>query len=121
MLYAQALDFIIDDGIEGARESYSHPRDTMKLEGAIQGFSECRGRQPPEIAELLHDAQRKMLDAYLHEAEQYWFWRCREAEIEWVANVMSCILDAQGLPPITTMTYRGMTRAAEIIGVGKST
>jgi hypothetical protein len=34
-----------------------------------------------------------------------------------VANVLSNILDAQGLPPIGAMTVRGRLKAAEIIGV----
>jgi len=37
---------------------------------------------------------------------RYWYWRCRALEIEWVVNVLSNILDAQGLPPIATMTVR---------------
>jgi hypothetical protein len=50
---------------------------------------------------------------------RYWFWRCRAAEIEWVTNVLSNILRAQGLPPIGTMTARGALKAAEIVGVSE--
>jgi hypothetical protein len=38
-------------------------------------------------------------------------------EIEWVANVLSNILVAQGMLPIGDMTARGRLKAAEIIGV----
>lgn len=118
-MYVEALDQVIDDGIEAARQSYSKPRDKLKLEGSIQGFKECRNRTPVELKSLLADAGRKMVEGYREGSEQYWFWRCRQAEVEWVCNVMSHILIAQGLRPFGIMTARGGIKAAEIIGVAE--
>jgi hypothetical protein len=116
MLLIDALNKIIDDGIEAARQDYSKPRDNLKREGAIRGFEECRGKSPEEIALLLKEATEAQQAAFAGQAHDYWYWRCRQAEIEWVANVVSAILHAQGVPPIATVTARGMLKAAEIIG-----
>lgn len=117
MLLVDALNHIIDDGIEAARADYRKPADTLKREGAIQGFEECRGKEPAAIAALLAEANERTFHAYREQDPRYWFWRCRAAEIEWVANVLSCIMHAQGWKPIAIMTTRGALKAAEIIGV----
>ena len=44
MTLIDALNAIIDDGIEAARHDYAKPRDTLKREGSIQGFEECGGK-----------------------------------------------------------------------------
>jgi hypothetical protein len=117
MLLVEALNHIIDDGIEAARLDYAQPGDTLKREGAIAGFEECRNKEPAEIAALLAEAHARVRQAICEGDPRYWYWRCRALEIEWVANVLSNILDAQGLPPIGMMTARGRLKAAEIIGV----
>jgi len=53
MLLVDALNAIINDGIEAARMDYGKPADTLKREGAIAGFEECRN---VEIAALLVEA-----------------------------------------------------------------
>jgi hypothetical protein len=65
----------------------------------------------------LAEANERARQAMLERDPRYWYWRCRALEIEWVANVLSNILDAQGLPPIAMMTVRGRLKAAEVIGV----
>jgi hypothetical protein len=45
MLLVDALNFVIDDGIEAARVDYPKPRDILKREGAIAGFEECRNKE----------------------------------------------------------------------------
>jgi hypothetical protein len=117
MLLIDALNQIIDDGIEAARSDYLKPGDKPKLDGSIHGFEECRGRSPDEIADLLVAASEKVVEVFREQSPQYWFWRCRQAEIEWVANVLSHIMVAQGWAPIAMMTARGGMKAAEIIGV----
>jgi len=59
MLLVDALNFTIDDGIEAARMDYAKPRDTLKREGAIAGFEECRNREPAQIAALLVEANER--------------------------------------------------------------
>ena len=117
MTLNDALNQIIDDGIQAARADYTKPRQKIKLDGSIKGFEECRGKSPSEISELLASAAKDMTDAHARQASDYWYWACRRAEIEWVANVLSNILHANGMPPISMMTYRGAMKAAEIIGV----
>ena len=119
MLMIDALNQIIDDGIEAARLSYSKPRDKQKLEGSIRGFEDCRDKAPDEIATLLLEANATAqgLRAGMGVPDDYWYWRCRALEIEWTANVLSAILDANGLDPIVPFTGQGVMKAAEIIGV----
>jgi hypothetical protein len=120
MLLADALNCIIDDGIEAARHDYATPRHFLKREGAIDGFEACRNKSPAEIAALLAEANERAHQAMREDDPRFWFWRCRALEIAWVANVLASILDAQGLPPIGTMTVRGRLKAAEIIGVAEA-
>jgi hypothetical protein len=117
MTLNDALNHIIDDGIEAARLDYAKPRNTLKREGAIAGFTECRGKQPSEIKALLAEANERAFRAPGDDAEHFWYWRCRALEIEWVANVLSNIMVAHGWPAIAMTTARGAMKAAEIVGV----
>ena len=117
MLLVDALNAIIDDGIEAARHDYVKPLDTLKREGAISGFEECRNREPAQIAALLAEANERANQAIREDNPRYWFWRCRALEIGWVANVLSNILVANGTLPVGTMTARGRLKAAEILWV----
>jgi hypothetical protein len=112
MTLNDALNHIIDDGIEAARLDYAKPQQTLKREGAIAGFEACRGKAPAEIAALLVEANERAMQAMLERDPRYWFWRCRAANIEWTVNILSNILDAQVLPPISAMTARGRIKAA---------
>jgi hypothetical protein len=120
MLLVDALNHIIDDGIEAARLNYVKPGDTLKREGAIAGFEDCRRKVPAKIAALLAEANERARQAMREEDSRYWFWRCRVLAIEWVANVLSNVLVAKGMLPIGKMTARGRLKAAEIIGVRES-
>jgi hypothetical protein len=115
--YADALNAIIDDGIEAARLDYVGKTDKPKLDGAIAGFEECRGKSPIEIAVLLAKARNDTEEKFRNESPDYWYWRCRELEIEWVANVLSVMLLQQDLPVIVQPTLRGMLKAMDILGV----
>jgi hypothetical protein len=120
MEYGQFLSLVIDDGIEAARQSYNKPQDHLKREGAIKGFEECRGLDPAKLAARLSEARQMTHTKLYHEAADYWYWRCREAEIEWVCNVvsaLSALCRNQGWPEIVPCTVRGVIKAAEIIGV----
>ena len=123
MNYHEFLDRVVSDGIEAVKKDYSKPEQEPKRRGAIQGFEDCRGKSPTEIAELLKKAEKRTFEASIrvNESEisdgEYWAIRCREAEIEWVANVVSAMLMNQGLPIIVAPTARGAMKAAEIVGV----
>jgi hypothetical protein len=141
MDYDTFLHKLINVGIEAAREDYGgtpenaelHGRQVRptttekhradKLVGSIDGFEACRGKQPHEIAELMVDARKKLQEAYVRVSEkeisdgEYWRIRCRQAEIDWVANCVSVILVNQGVMPIAPPTVRAALTVAKIIGV----
>ena len=120
MLLVDALNHIIDDGIEAARNDYLKPEDKLKLDGSIQGFEDCRCKSPTEITDLVIKANQVVNEKHREQTDDYWYWRCRVLEIEWVANVLSHILITNGHPAISMMTARGGLKAAEIIGVKDS-
>jgi hypothetical protein len=117
----EALNQIIDKGIEAVKRDYKEGTD--KYNGSIAGFEECRNKNPGELANLLiksrQDTQKAFLRASKDITEGYWFVRCFELEVEWVCNVLSAILQNNHLPVIVVPTCRGIMTAAEIIGVRK--
>ena len=112
-----ALNKVIEIGIEAAKRDYAGLEDAQKLAGAMLGFNECRERTVPELTSLLSKAAIRMVEAHREQAQDYWYWRCRHAEIEWVCNVISAILMNEGMPVITPPTARGALMAARIVGV----
>lgn len=116
MSYETFLARIVEDGKAGARRDY-RPGD--KLDGSLAGFDHCAGKTPEQLAAVLVDARADASEAHRAEAANYWYWRCREAEIEWVCNVVSAMLMNEGLPTIIPPTARGVTKAAEILGVAE--
>lgn len=125
MHYNDFLHRLITLGIESARKSYGGggAHDVDQLTGSIDGFMECRGLQPEQIAALLAEARRKTQEAFVRASEReipegtYWRLRSREAEIEWMANCVSIILVNQGLEPIVPPTVRAALTVASIVGV----
>lgn len=120
MGYADFLNAVIDDGMEAARVSYGTQQDRskcdpVKLEGSLAGFELCRGLKPHAIASLLADMSEETAAARTRHDPRYWFWRCRESEVQWVANVMSAALVRAGLPFIVNPTYRGLRRALDVL------
>lgn len=117
--YEALLERVVADGIEACRRDYADDAD--KLEGSIAGFEACRGRTPEQLAALLVEARAETQAAYRSspdpEPTRYWYWRCRELEIEWCCNVVSACLANEGLPIIVPPTARGAMKAAEIVGV----
>jgi hypothetical protein len=117
--FAEALERIIDDGIAAATADYGAPRDKDRLAGSIAGFEECRNKDPIQLAKALENAQKRTRCAVMERAENYWWIRCFESEVEWVCNCASAILRNQNLPEINCPTYRGVMKAAEVIGVAE--
>lgn len=70
---------------------------------------------------LLTDAHFKTHQAMINvhaesiTSNQYWKIRCRESEIEWVANCISGWLYMNGQPTIITPTARGISQAYRIL------
>lgn len=122
MLLGQLIDRICADGIEAVRADYVRPDQADKLKGAIEGFELCQGITSAEhLLEALDKANARAQEAF--EASDYWRWRCRAAEIDWVCNVVSAAMVANGMKSLGSIwpTCRGMMKAAEILGVKEST
>lgn len=115
MNYEEFLEKTINSGKAAAEKTYEN--DALCREGAVKGFESCRGKQPHELFELLTAAREEVRRAYLVENPGYWNFRCCEAEIEWVCNVVSAMLVNQGLTPIVAPTYHGVMKADEILSL----
>lgn len=119
MNYAEALERIINDGIAAAKADYTKTSQEDHLAGSIAGFESCRDKSPAELWHTLDSAKKRSHCAMMEQAENYWWIRCFELEVEWVCNCVSAILRNQGLPEIICPTARGTMKAAEIIGISK--
>ena len=111
MFYDDFLNHVIDDGMEAAKADYTAPEQKDKLDGSLKGFEECRGRDPQGLNVLLQRAQTTTVEKFREQAADFRYWRCREAEIEWVCNVVA----AAGFPTMVASTARGYFKVAEIV------
>lgn len=118
MDYATFLTHVIEDGLRAAKADYAKPEQAHKLEGSIEGFESCRGKTPGQLKEWMDLLHKDTENARNNQADmtEYWKIRCREAEVEWVCNVVSAMLQNQRLSTIVTPTARGVLKAAEILG-----
>ena len=112
--YVDFLDRVLADGIEAAKADYAN--DLVKLQGAWEGFAQCRNKTPAEILALWEQAHREAETAALNRAVDYWRLRCRAGEIEFTLNVLSAALCVPLLAWLPTA--RGVLCAARILGVG---
>lgn len=116
------INKVIDQGIVAAKADYTRPDEKRSLEGAIQGFEDCRGKSPAELRELLREANRAANERmFTEDVTDYWYYRCRALEVEWVCNCVSAILINEGQDPLTGFlpTCRGVMKAVEILGQDK--
>lgn len=112
------INKVIDQGIEAAKADYVKPDQKKNLEGSIKGFEDCRGKSPTELKELLHVASKTANDIiFTDDVTEYWYYRCRALEIEWVCNCVSAILVNEGQAPLSSFlpTSRGVMKANEIL------
>ena len=116
MTYSEFVEVVVRDAREAVVEDYSKPEDKHRLDGSLWGLEECVGKTPAQLVVLLDDAVRVSLEKGRDEAEDYWFWRCREAEIEWVCDVLGA-----GVGFVigrAVVTARGILKAAEVKAKG---
>jgi len=114
MNHNQFLDRVINDGIQAAKRDYGSGE---KLQGSIAGFNTCRNRSIAELKEILEASHVATQDARLHQANNYWWYRCYEVEVEWVCNCFSVVLQNEGLSVIIPPTARAAMQVAQIVGV----
>lgn len=119
MSYQDFLTRVIDEGIEAAKTDYAGQKENDRLDGSIAGFEACRNKQPNELFEVFKEASEYMNKAFREQATNYWYFRCYQAEVEWVCNVVSALLYNEGQPAILSYlpTVNGMMKAASIVGV----
>lgn len=114
--YNEFLSRVIDDGIVAATADYkSGPR----LEGALAGFEACRGLQPAQLLQVWRNAAGKTSVLYFDASDdEYKRAQCFEAEVEWVCNCASAVLQNEGRPPVLghLPTARAVIKVAEILG-----
>ncbi|TAL46453.1 MAG: hypothetical protein EPN91_00235 [Salinibacterium sp.] len=120
MTYLELLNRICDDGIAEVTVAYADPKDHHKRDGAIDGFTACRGRPIDELLALWTDAHARIArlrdngDTREETMKTYWRERYRELQIEWVLNVLSV-----GLPTLLLShlpTARAALQYAKITG-----
>lgn len=104
---------VVDDGITAAIRDYG--QGSEKARGAEAGFELCRNRPPERLMAVLATARADQQAALQREAEDYWFWACRAAEVEWVINCAAAAQVTLGQPPLMTPTTQGMQKAIEIL------
>jgi hypothetical protein len=115
MTLKKFLNRVVDDGIAAASESYKN--DHQKRDGALAGFEACRGLSVVELRQLLKASAHAKDLAREIEPERYHYYSCYSSEVEWTCNVVSAVLNNEGIDPIVTPTMRGFMKAAEIVGV----
>jgi hypothetical protein len=123
MPYADFLNAAIDDALESVRMLESAPRRIHFREGAIAGLEACRGQDPLGLDAVLRDAtqerQRLMRPGAADPAAlaAYWHARSKEAQIEWICNVVHAYKALAGGPVDPRVTQRGAAAAARILDV----
>jgi hypothetical protein len=115
MIYGEMLDRVIVDGIAAAVADYDRADQENQRDGSVRGFNDCRGKTPEELIVLLGEAESRATEAHFANRDDYWYWRCRALEVEWVCNVVSAALRIQLAGHLPTA--RGAIKAAEIVGV----
>lgn len=111
------MEKIIDKGIEAVKRDYKN--DPLKMAGAINGFEACRGKAPLKLIPIWQFSEKKANEAMFKESKNYWFWRCRTLEIDWVLNNVSCFMYTAGVAFPWQATARGFMNISAILGLTK--
>ena len=110
------IDQVVDEGIVVVKKDYTRSDQKQKRDGSIAGFEACRDKTIEELKDLLEITEIAVCDARSNK-DNYWWYRCYQAEVEWVCNCLSSILVNEGQEPLVTPTVRGAIQAAKIVGV----
>lgn len=117
MPYADFLEQIVLDGIAEVKVAYAGPGRERKLAGAIAGFELMRGKPRGGIAALAKEAEARANAERDDRSPDYWYWRLRAAQAEWVVNVVNAADFANGRPVDFAATARGYEKARSILGL----
>ena len=119
MNHEEFIKRVVEEGIKAAQRDYCRPDQKDKRDGSIAGFKACIGKSIDELKELLESCAIATEDARKRKADDYWWFRCYEAEVSWLCNCLSVVLMNEGLPVIVPPTARAAMLVATIIGVKK--
>lgn len=104
---------IIADGIAEVKKAY--PKGSDKQRGAIDGFEACWELNIEDLKQLLNESRKTADQARLEEADDYWYYRYFQLQVEWVCNVLSAWLVSRGKQPIIMPTARGAAKLVDIV------
>jgi hypothetical protein len=120
MTLQEFIEIIVVDGIVAVTEDYSSEDEKHKLEGAIEGFNLCKGKNPEQILEEWKKTSDERNIAHRNDVgeKEYWKIACKNAEIEWVLNCISAVLMNEGVRPLLSWhpTARAVMKASEVLG-----
>ncbi len=120
MLVAEFLEFLLDDALEDARERASRLRDALAFAAVERALAECRaalvGDLRQGLADLLLQAREDARAALVADQPDRWFWFVREAQVEWIAEVVSVLLLQHGLPTVVPPGRGAALEAARLVG-----
>ena len=122
MNYNEFLTKVIDEGIESVKTDYTKSEDKNRLDGSIAGFEACRDKLSDQLVKTWQKATDDMNIAFHERKDNYWWFRCYQAEVEWVCNVVSAMLMNEGhITPLLSWlpTANGYIKVASIIGVAQ--
>jgi len=117
MTYEEFLEQIIETGIEGVNKEYegTSSKQDDKRDGSIAGFEACRNKKPAELISEYAKAMKLQQEAFILRVDNYWWFRCYSAQVEWVLNVVSAGTRTSLLSHLPTA--KGTLAAAKILGV----
>lgn len=104
---------IIEDAIVSAHDGH---KNEMARCGAIAGLEACRGLEPHQLGELLKAANTAAVHARRQRHPRTIEAVAFRAEILWVCEVLSVVMDNQGMPPLVDPTPQAYLKAAEVTG-----
>lgn len=92
-VYFLILNQTIESGIFQAKQSYYRIDDFHKLEGSIAGFEACRNCSLQQISDLIKESNDYVQEARLKNLDNYWFFRCYNAEVYFVYKKLELLLN----------------------------
>ncbi len=121
MLVAEFLDFLLEDALEDARERAARSRDALGFAAVERALAECRdalaGGPREGLLALLARVREDARAALAAARADRWFWFVREAQVEWISEVVSVVLLQRGLPTIVPPGRGAALEAARLAGV----
>lgn len=129
MTVSELLEKVIERGISAAKRDYSPKggedpeyllQKEEQLKGSIAGFEACRGKLGDDLLRVKDEASKATEEARsdamagIIPKERYWYYRCFEAEVDWVINCISAAIGIN-LSPLMAPTYRAQMTVLSIL------